>query len=535
MNLRTKIRIAGLNFKDAIEFNSAMHTVAKSRKAEANNEIDNIQSVAEYHKNKMAEASKRAAEKQEDLKPNKTEEKVDKSEKKPKANTSEEKAKEKSTDQKGKVENANIAASSAAIPYVKDSSNPNVIDLGFGVTIDQNAMNGDPIPQQSPQYTPQHNPVMNANNYVQQQQAQQFVHPNMPFFQHPTVNAVGMFMNDNERKAYAEDIAYNLQRIQPGTSHYAEKLYPQRGMGNHKVDMPKPQKPPLIKAEVDKVEMDGLNDIKVETNPPKPEPKTPEIISNKLEQPTENVLENQPPIYDNSELTSKYRYLEDIEKIASKMDIALRMCNCIDHAGSPNGLIEVYVFTNQSEPNPYKCFTVDTGIIIDRRAKIFPGLLQRGYGYEDFEEVYPVLISKPDEEKGKSKSKNIINEQLFIDIFTGGFELVKGKHRSMYTQEYLQLNRYVDLSTMPTHSMNSNSRKAVRDRLLAALQAGVFTEALKQSPNSRFIFSLYDKKLGTFSLTNKNVPYRYCGPYMSNKNVGIFFGLNNQTEIKSGI
>lgn len=514
MNLRTKLRIAGLNFKDAIEFNSAMHTVAKSRKAEANVENDPAISAAEYHKNKMAEASKRASENKSDEKKNSAPQ-----EKAEKKNTAQEKTEKKNKNPEvttqhdndvvsGTVESkSGNEATSTAIPYVKDNSNPNILDFStFGFTMDQNAMNGSSAAQYQQQSMPQ--------NQGSQQYQQQ-----MPIMMQPI-----------QPQASYQNPLFG-QQVDPAT--FVQNV-PKPGMGNHKVDNPKPPKPPVVKSEADKVDMD-LSGIKVESNPPKPQPVTPEIISNKLEQPTENVLEEQPPIYDNSELTSKYRYLEDIEKIATKMNVALRMCNCIDHAGNPNGLIEVYTFTTQSVPNESKCFTIDTGIIIDKRAKVFPGLLQRGYGYEDFEDVYPVLISKPDEEKGKSKSKNIINEQLFIDIFTGGFELVNGKHRRMYTPEYLQLNRYVDLSTMPTHSMNSNSRKLVRDRLLAALQAGVFAEAMKQSPNSRFIFSLYDKKLGTFSLTNKNVPYRYCGPYMSNKNVGIFFGLNNKTEIKSGI
>ena len=98
--------------------------------------------------------------------------------------------------------------------------------------------------------------------------------------------------------------------------------------------------------------------------------------------------------------------------------------------------------------------------------------------------------------------------------------------RGMYSPDYLELNKCVAMITMPTNNMNGDTRKAVRNRLLAAVKAGVFETAFKHEPNSRFMFKNYDKKTGCFTLTNKGVPYRYGGQYLANKEVEIYFGID---------
>ena len=366
--------------------------------------------------------------------------------------------------------------------HIKDS-NPGVIDLGFGVTIDQKKMCGPTIDPATFQAAI-NNPGPTSNPYID----------------------------------------YVNNPIPPmGCPPFAPP--PPPGTGRHKVDTPKPPKVEVKKAEEDNVNVD-LNNISIETNPPKPPKAWPESVSSPLPQAGPVETEVNAPAFDNSAVTSRQncRYLKDIENLALECGVQIQMMSRMGPNGEDSGLISCIVYTPESyKPNPYKGFTIDTGMIIDRRAKVFPGIV--AYGFEDMK-AYPVLIPKEDEKGGKSK--NTLNEKLFRDIFTGGVKMLES-HRSMYNDDYMILNKYVALITMPTQHMNKETRKAIQDRLMKAMKAGVFKSALEADPGSRFRFKpeSYDKKTLSFILTNENTPYRFCGPVSCTKGIEIVFGFKD--------
>ena len=77
--------------------------------------------------------------------------------------------------------------------------------------------------------------------------------------------------------------------------------------------------------------------------------------------------------------------------------------------------------------------------------------------------------------------------------------------------------------------MNSDSRKAVRNRLLAAAKADVFKKALERDPKARFRFDKYDKETKAFILTTAGTPYRFCGPCMAMKTIKLEFRADGTT------
>lgn len=361
-----------------------------------------------------------------------------------------------------------------------EDDNPNVINLGFGVTIDMNKLN-------------------NVSEYKDVDSMQQ---------QYNDQGTRNIFFETQQENIY-------LQHLEQQ----------QAGFGRHKVDVPIKEKPQVKKADEDKVNVD-LEKINVETNPPKKPPFWPSVVSNELPKADKPEQQEMVSKFDNSYLKDKFRYLADIEEIALRCGVQVQMLERLGVNGMPSGLISCVVFTGESYPNVFKGFTIDTGVIIDRRAKVFPAILE--YGYEDLQ-AYPVLI--PKQEKGaKQKSKNVINERLFVDLFIGGINNLNEKD-GMYTSDYLRLNKFVALISMPTNNMNGDIRKSVRNRLKAAMDAGVFEEALKHDPNSRWRFDSFDRATRSFVLTNAGTPYRFGQKVSSSKRVDISFGPTGKTSI----
>ena len=413
-----------------------------------------------------------------------------------------------------KVESSGVADMAPPAPHIKDDGSK--LNMGFGVTIDMKKMCGeDPvIPQPIHQQ-----PVMQANPNIPQQpimqpgvgmlnfippvpQNQNFVHPmaQQPIMQQPPMME-NMYLQHLEQQAAAKQ---------------------QPGHGRHKVDKPVEPKPEVKKAEADNVNVD-LN-IKVDTNPPKPPKSWPDTVAGPLPQAEPTIQEEAKPAFDNRALTSKYKYMADIEAIALKCGVQIQLLEQCGLNGMPNGLVSCVTYTGQPKPNPYKGFTIDTGVIIDHRAKVFPGICVGGY--EDMQ-AYPILIPKT-EKNTKSKSKNVINEKLFVDIFTGGVNMLDPRD-GMYTPDFLELNKCIALITMPTNNMNGDIRRAVRDRLKAAMNAGVFANAFKIDSKSRFRFKNYDKKTQTFVLTNEGTPFRFGTPVQSTKVINIVFSADKVT------
>jgi len=201
----------------------------------------------------------------------------------------------------------------------------------------------------------------------------------------------------------------------------------------------------------------------------------------------------------------------------------------LGYAANPmiqTGMVLCYAFNDGTNIfNELKSFTIDTGNIIDRRPKLFTGIVLNGF--EDMP-AYAIQINDK-----INKNKYNFNEEMFEKIFVGGITMLDG--RGMYTQQYRKLNKIVDLSTMPTKLMNGERRKAVQDRLVKALTAGVFDKAIAMAPGSRFEFKddSYDKDRGTFVLTNVNVPVTFNGPIVNTIPTEITFKTGAQVFVHS--
>lgn len=324
-------------------------------------------------------------------------------------------------------------------------------------------------------------------------------------------------------------------QVPPGVNpftYYQQAQAAQPGMGRHKVDQP-PQPPKPPKAEPDQARVD-LGGIHVETNPPQPPRQWPPVVSGPLPNAEHVDPAAQPRKFDNSEITKKFAYMADIERVAATNGIQLEMHFRMAPDGhSSDGLITVVAYNDGNpKPNPLKGFTIDCGMIIDRRAKMFPVILP--FGFEQYQ-AYPVLLRKEEKdkekEKGKSKSKNVFNEELFDAWFKGGVQALRPEW-GMYTQDYLALNQCVALITMPTNNMDGTKRKEMRDRLLAAMKVGVFKKAVEMAPGSRFRVESYDKKTGAFVLTNEGVPIGYDGPIQNGGKIAkIAFKADGNTDV----
>ena len=507
MKLSTRVHIASLGLKNKIEFASIERKIAKSRAAEDKKENEEAKNAS--LNNNAAEKTTKETEKAKDPKvvimteAEAAEQEFPKDEDEEEVDVVNEAFKEEAT--VSDVGQANMSGG-----YIRDED-PNLINLAGGIVIDVRKL--EHPGSDNVNYQPPMNPQM-----VQQPVQQPIIQQPMPVQQPPIM---------------APQQPFNIPQVIPNANEneYLEYLEKKKqmaanvkvGFGNHKIDNPPIPKPPVVKAKEDNVDLDiDCLKINVEEKPPK---KIPDIISETAEQP-EPIVEKKEPVFDNSFLKNKYRFISDIEKIALKNDVQVKFLERVDSEGRPNGLISCIAYTaGKAEPNVFKSFTIDTGHIIDRRAKVFPIIVDNGF--EDYQ-AYPVLIPKKDEDKGKSKSKNVINEKLFDDIFKGGVAMLNPK--GMYTPEYLELNKVVALITMPTNNMNAETRKKVRDRLLDALRSGVFTSALQIEPFSRFMFKSYDKKTECFTLTNVGVPFRFAGPYIAKKGVEIHFGIG-ETKI----
>ena len=297
------------------------------------------------------------------------------------------------------------------------------------------------------------------------------------------------------------------------------------GKGRHKIDNPPKPKTEVKKAEPAKVDVDLDLMVKPDVKEPTVR-KTPDMIQ---ELPKAEAAPTPEAKFDNSELISQYKYLGDIERVARECGAQVKYDMRPGSNGKPSGLITCLTFTanDVNRPNPYKSFTIDTGKIIDRRAKILIGDPTM-MAYEDMQ-MYLILVSPKDSEERSKSKNNVFNEKLFKDLFTGGYQALEPSR--MYTKDLLELNKYVALITMPTNNMNSDSRKAVRNRLLAAAKADVFKKALERDPKARFRFDKYDKETKAFILTTAGTPYRFCGPCMATKTIKLEFRADGTTAL----
>ena len=306
-----------------------------------------------------------------------------------------------------------------------------------------------------------------------------------------------------------------------------QPVYAPPGAGRHKVDNPPQVKNQPPKAEADNVQMDGLSQVHpAEVAPPPPAKEWPQAVSTPLVNP-KNEPQHVEVKFDNTAITSKYPYMKEIEQIAIETGHQVQFIMRAGPDGNPDGMVTVVTFINGNpKPNPAKGFTVDTGMIIDRRPKMFPVIIP--YGFENYP-CYEINMSTPVSDN-KKKGKAMPSRKMFEDFFKGGVQMLDG-YRTMYTDNFRELNKLVSMITMPTNHMNKEIRKAVQGRLLKAMEAGVFHQATGGDASNRFMFTNFDPKTCTFVLSNVGVPICYDGPVVSSIPIEIHFMENSQTKI----
>lgn len=287
---------------------------------------------------------------------------------------------------------------------------------------------------------------------------------------------------------------------------------PPVGYGHHKVDVPekpKPPKPP--KSEPEKIDMEGMPDptsgMEV-TNFQKFDARTHGIIEEKVSMEVEpatpvNIFEE-----NNKNFYHDYPYLAEVEKVA--LDNGYQIGFAVRNN---TNLIECHIYTNDGTRIPGKGFTIDPGMIIDHRKKIFPAIMQFYEGMN----AYPLFVNNPNVKDDGKRAGNVLNVEVLTDLIVGGNDAVNA--RGMYTEDFRNLNKFVALITIPTDKNSAADRKYIQNRLVDLYKSGVFSDALAIVPGSRFRVAEYNKPSGTILLDTALVPANFGGVYVPNERI----------------
>lgn len=267
----------------------------------------------------------------------------------------------------------------------------------------------------------------------------------------------------------------------------------------HKVDeTPKPKKMPPAEDKVDhNLENIQINDLK---KPPIVK-QQPEIIQ-PLEPvpPTNNTVQN---MYDNTEIANKYTKIPllEIQGIANQ-----NACSVKFEEYPAEGIISVATFDHMvGQPVPQKSFCIDTGMIIDKRAKLI--MTNPVFTQEVMLEQAPMYELTVSTSGGNKKG---LDAKLINDIFTAGYLNVTKKE--MYSENYKALNQKLALITLPTKGLNKEERNSLQDYVVKMDQEGYLDKAIQMAPGSRFVFiakQLNKNALADFVLINQGVPRFY--------------------------
>lgn len=291
-------------------------------------------------------------------------------------------------------------------------------------------------------------------------------------------------------------------------------LQPQmvRGFGTHKVDQPTVQKPKVEKAKADdsvkdadsmkEVVSDIIDNFEIVSKNKKVVPDCIDQIDTtkiKVETDPDAIPQTELATFDNEEMKSKYWFLSEVEKIAESNECKVKFSEIKDFQGNTTDMISVMTYTTNDNVliyNPYKSFIIDRGAFYDKRVKIFltdnPNTI-----IQTCAQAYALFID------GQDKKKKDHNYNLLNNIFKGGVIMIDTRS-GLYTEEYRRLNTVVDLRTLPTKQADKNDRKAIVNRMLEAMKAGVYDQARRLDPYSYFEFYKYMDKSKTYLLTNKN-------------------------------
>lgn len=237
--------------------------------------------------------------------------------------------------------------------------------------------------------------------------------------------------------------------------------------------------------EVKKTEPDEIKDVEsikeavsaVEVVKPKKEVLTAVNEDMIEKEDSEEDLESVPDVnvktkFDNSSLTSKFKYLKKIEDIAASNNVAIDIMS-----DGNNGLLYVISYVNDKLAKK-KSFTIDPGCILDRRVKLFPivtcpsisGFHNMKF-YEDTK-CYDVM----------AHNRSDVDFKLFDDIFKGGVDNICA--RPLYGDKMMDLNRKIALITIP--NIRRSQKNDVWDKLLKLSDNGTFDKIFNMFGVCRF-------------------------------------------------
>lgn len=265
----------------------------------------------------------------------------------------------------------------------------------------------------------------------------------------------------------------------------------------HKVD--EPEKPKPVKAEEDKKVDVDLSEVNISgLVKPTPKPKKPEYVQAMPEVQALSTAITNP--FDNSGMIEKFPKipLKKIEEIGNSLGMGVAFEE-YPHIG----IISVIVTDHLGKPYIPRCFTIDTGMIIDRRVKLIACTpMFNNTDIMEFAPMYELLTS--------NGSHKVLDEELIKAMMTAGAMNIS--KRQMYSDEYKALNCKVALITLPTKGLNKEERNALQSYILKMDKDGWFDAAIKKAPGSRFVFTanqLDKSHLSKFELINSGVPMYY--------------------------
>lgn len=358
------------------------------------------------------------------------------------------------------------------------------IDFGFGTPFDPDQINKEMAEQFDPS-----NP---ARAFLQQ----------TPEFQQP----ISQVIPEQPSMDYYVQSPYQCQPQQPVMQqplnynpHQVIPNYTPSQPVIHKVDeAPKPKKTPPAEDKVDhNLEKIQIDDLK---KPPVVK-QQPEIIK-PLEPvaPIDNSVTN---MYDNTEIANKYTKIPllEIQAIAN-----LNSCSVKFEEYPHEGIISVATFDHMvGQPVAPKSFCIDTGMIIDKRAKLIATnpVFNADLMLEQAP-IYELFSSAP------NNNKKVLDTKMINDIFVAG--LLNVTKKEMYSEHYKALNMKLALITLPTKGLNKEERNSLQDYIVKMDHDGYFDKAIQMAPGSRFVFivkQLAKNALADFVLVNQGVPRFY--------------------------
>lgn len=389
-----------------------------------------------------------------------------------------------------------------------DDTNPSHMDFSYfgdNMHIDLDKMNGGAgtsgnLFNQQPIQNPNQRPF-NFNPAATMMNGVPGGNPTMPQFEmDPTMcgmNTYGQMLN--QQQVPIQGVPNNPVQ-QPPQQFVTNQ--PPVGYGYHRVDMPENPKPTRPKSKPDIIDMEGMPNV-IEgsevTHFPKFNATTVGVVEDKPSMQTEPVPLVNKFKENNEKYFKEFPFLIEIEKLA------LNKGYQIGFVVRPTKLIDCYIYNDNNVVQPIqgKGFTIDPGMIIDRRKKVFACIAN----FYEGENAYPLFIA------GKSnngkKGDNVLNAELLTNLIVGGNMSVHGI-RGMYTDDFRNLNKYVALITMPTNKNSPEDRKYMQNRLVDLYKANIYEDALMGS-NARFGVVEYIKSSGTILLDTTGIHTNYGG------------------------